>query len=497
MKILAFDSLDSTSSFATRQLDTNAASLPFAVVARRQTAGRGRSGKSWESPLGGLYFTLVLPPEQHPDASHRGALPLWVAAQTAAFIHQTFGIRVTIKWPNDLLFAGRKLAGILCESRLHGNEWGPALIGIGINLHEAPRVEEQESISIDGIIGPADRDALKIGTELCHFLKARLMDKNWLKTYESFALEAGQLWRSDSGQIRQLKAVTEDGAMLLQGLGDQSPEAINTVSHGFRWIYQLPEGMPLLVADIGNSLVKIAFYKNARSSEAKILKIDIRDTDHRAKLDEFILSLSLPKPWILHGITVASRPWDKLAELLAPHQIHLVVLPKRSLRADFSQYHFAQLGIDRVALSEAARHQYRNAPVLVVSAGTCITIEALSASGQYLGGYILPGLQTKLNSLHLRTDRLPLLKIYEEKLEAKENLTLFGHDTRSAMLSGLIHESVALIEYLLRQMTKLGETPRVLFTGGDGEIMSRYIEGEFRCDLVLEGVRLLTLGGQV
>lgn len=496
MKILAFDSLDSTSSFATRQLDADAESLPFAVVARMQTAGRGRSGKTWESPLGGLYFTLVLPPELHPDSAHRGALPLWVAAQTAAFIHETFGIRVTIKWPNDLLFAGRKLAGILCESRLHGNDWGAVLIGIGINLHEAPQVEEQESISIDGIIGPAERDALKIGTDLCHFLETRLKEKNWLKTYEAYALESGQLWRSDSGQIRQLKSVSEEGALLLEGLGEENPQSLSTVSHGYRWIYQLQEAVPLLVADIGNSLVKIAFYQDARKSEAKILKIDIRDPDHESKLGDFISGLDVPKPWVLHGITVASRPWQKLAELLAPYQIHLVVLPKRSLRVDFSQYHFAQLGIDRVALSEAARHQYRTTPVLVVSAGTCMTIEALSASGQYLGGYILPGLQTKLNSLHLRTDRLPLLKIYEEKLE--EDLPLFGHDTRSAMLSGLIHESVALIEYLLRQMTKAKEslTPRVMFTGGDGEVLSRYFDGEFRSDLVLEGVRLLTLGGQ-
>lgn len=495
MKILAFESLDSTSSFAIRQLDDNVEPLPFAVVARTQTAGRGRSGKSWESPKGGLYFTLVLPPDMHPAQEHRGALPLWVAAQTAAFIHQNFGIRVTIKWPNDLLFAGRKLAGILCESRLQGNDWGPVLIGIGINLHEAPVVEEQASLSIDGIIGAAERDALKLGTELCHFLEKQLKDKDWRQTYEAYALEKGQLWMSDSGEIRQLRDVTNDGAMVLSGLAREDPQSISSVAHGFRWIYQLQEPMPLMVADIGNSLCKLAYYESARQSEARILKLDMRDADHQAKLDAYILSLNLPKPWIIHGISVAARSWEKLAELLAPHRICLSALPKRSLRVDFSHYHFAQLGIDRVALAEAARHQFRKLPVLVLSAGTCLTIEALNSRGQYLGGYILPGLQTKLNSLHLRTDRLPLLKIYEEKLP--DELPLFGHDTRGAMLSGILHESIALIEYLLREMTEQGESPRVLLSGGDGEILGRFIKGEFRSDLVLEGVRLLTLGGQV
>ncbi|RYZ52151.1 MAG: biotin--[acetyl-CoA-carboxylase] ligase [Proteobacteria bacterium] len=494
MKILAFDSLDSTSTYATRQLDAGSEALPFAVIAKAQTSGRGRSGKSWESPLGGLYFTLVLPPDMHPVPSNRGSLPLWVAAQTAAFLHQRFSIRPTIKWPNDLLFAGQKLAGILCESRLHGNDWGPVLIGIGINLHQAPAVEEQESSSISSITGETDLDAIKIGEELCAFLEKRLSEKDWLKTYEAYALEAGQLWRGEKGDFEQLKAVTADGALVLQSLDHKTSQTINSVSHGYRWVYQLQEAMPLLVADIGNSLCKIAYYADARKSEARILKIDIRDADHPEKLNEFIRNLQLPMPWVMHGITVASRPWEKLQELLSPHQIYLVALPKRNLRTDFSQYHFAQLGIDRVALSEAARHQFRDSPVLVISAGTCITVEALSAKGQYLGGYILPGLQTKLNSLHLRTDRLPLLKIYEEKIP--DDLPLFGHDTKGAMISGLIHESVALIEYLIRQMTEKGEAPRVLFTGGDGEILSRFIPGEFRTDLVLEGVRLLTLGGQ-
>jgi len=506
MKILAFDSLDSTSSFALRQLDSGSETLPFAVVARSQTAGRGRSGRLWESPEGGLYLTLVLPPDLHPLPSHRGSLPLWVAAHTADFIHASFGIRVTIKWPNDLLFAGRKLSGILCESRLHGNDWGPVIIGIGINLHEAPAVTEQMSISIRGILGPErEFDALKLGGDLCQFLETRLKQPGWLKTYQAYALEKGQLWRSEGGQLRTLKSVSEEGSLLLSGVGEDSVETINTASHGYRWVYQLEDDLPLMVADIGNSLCKLAYYENARRGAAKILKIDLRDPDHGEQLAVFLESLNHPKPWIAHGIAVASRPWERLSELLKPYQISLVEVPKRPLRVDFSGYHYSQLGIDRVALSEAARHQFRDVPVLVISAGTCITVEALSSKGRYLGGYILPGLQTKLNSLHLRTERLPLLRIYEEKLP--KDLSLFGHDTRGAMLSGVIHETVALVEYLVRELVK-GElegeggedkdkSPRVMLTGGDGEILGRFITCEYRSDLVIEGVRLITLGGQI
>ncbi|MBC7661030.1 MAG: biotin--[acetyl-CoA-carboxylase] ligase [Chitinophagaceae bacterium] len=497
MKILAFQSLDSTSTYASQLLDKGAEHPPFAVIARSQISGRGRLGKQWESPEGGLYLTLVLPPELHPNPDKHGSLPLWVAAQTAMWLQTRFGIRATIKWPNDLLFAGRKLAGILCESRLHGNEWGPVLIGIGINLHEAPHVEEQASVSIDEVLRcKTSFDTEELGRSLAEHLLNHVRDSHWLRTYEAFALERDQLWRSESGTYRALKAVTEDGAMILGALGSEEALSISTVSHGNRWIHQLLEPMPLLVADIGNSLCKIAYYPVAKSDEAQIIRLDMRDTDHARQISDYLARIACPKPWVVHTISVASRPREKLGEILRPLGFELVELPKRPLLVDFSHYHFAQLGIDRVALAEAARQQHRNHSVLVVSAGTCITIEAISARGQYLGGYILPGLQTKLNSLHLRTDRLPLLKIYEEKWDAP--LPLFGHDTKGAMLSGILHESIALIEYLKNALIQNGnETPHIIVTGGDGEILNRFIGGVYRNDLVLEGVKLMALGGKI
>ena len=488
MKILVFDSLDSTSTHAARLLDENE-SAPFVVIARSQEAGRGRSGRLWESPQGGLYCTLVLPPDMHPDPQHPGSLPLWVAAQTAAWIQQTFSVRVTIKWPNDLLFAGRKLAGILCEMRMQGKTLGPLMIGIGINLYDAPMVSEQESIDLESVLQrPLLVDALELGRALAEFLVLKTTAKEWRKTYEAFALENGQVF-SDGGSPHSLCGVTAEGGLQLLDLHSKVVKTLSSVSHGYRWSYQ--QKNPLLVADIGNSLVKLGCFVDARSSELEMLRIDLRDEGFPDRLQEFLARLSVRRPWIIHGISVASRPWEKLSEALKPHQLTLVPVPKRSIRVNYSAYNFAQLGIDRVSLAEAAVQAYPNQALLVISAGTCITIEALNAQGEYLGGYILPGFQTKLNSLHLRTDRLPLLKIYEEDTRS---LGLFGHDTKEAMLSGVIHESIALIEYLCRQMP---QTPRLLITGGDGRIFGRFISGEFYEALTLEGIRLMAKGGAV
>ncbi len=105
------------------------------VVARRQTEGKGRRGRGWVSPDGGLYLSVVLgsPPRAH------GLLSLAVGAFLAAAIEERYGSRVAVKWPNDLVVAGdgptRKLGGILVD-RLARPDGGPTdVVGVGLNAN--------------------------------------------------------------------------------------------------------------------------------------------------------------------------------------------------------------------------------------------------------------------------------------------------------------------------------------------------------------------------
>ena len=110
------------------------------VLAVRQWAGRGRQGRSWESPAGNIHAALRLP---WPDAAWRGSLPLAVAVAIAASLSD-FGVGLLVKWPNDLLLAGRKVGGILIEERE-----GFVLAGIGLNLASAPpagRLRHEQSL---------------------------------------------------------------------------------------------------------------------------------------------------------------------------------------------------------------------------------------------------------------------------------------------------------------------------------------------------------------
>jgi len=114
----------STQDEARRLLEAGEASPGHVVVADEQTAGRGRFGRSWMSPSGGLYATFLVP--------HAAGIALLAGVAVARALER-FGGAVGLKWPNDVLVGGKKLAGILIEA-----DGDIALVGVGVNIDEAP-----------------------------------------------------------------------------------------------------------------------------------------------------------------------------------------------------------------------------------------------------------------------------------------------------------------------------------------------------------------------
>ena len=103
------------------------------VIADRQSAGRGRQGREWHSPGGGLYLTLVLRPRL--PSSHAACLALEGACALLDWLASAHGCRLDFHWPNDLMAQGRKVGGLLVE--LAGSVEEPRfyLLGLGVNLH--------------------------------------------------------------------------------------------------------------------------------------------------------------------------------------------------------------------------------------------------------------------------------------------------------------------------------------------------------------------------
>lgn len=126
---------------------------PEWILARRQTAGRGRRGRAWRDPKGNFAATLVMrvsePPEQVALRSFVAALALFDACVAATGRPEGFAL----KWPNDVLLNGGKLAGILLESAGQGGQIGHFAIGIGVNLANVPEAIEQGAVAPVSLAG--------------------------------------------------------------------------------------------------------------------------------------------------------------------------------------------------------------------------------------------------------------------------------------------------------------------------------------------------------
>jgi BirA family biotin operon repressor/biotin-[acetyl-CoA-carboxylase] ligase len=106
------------------------------VAASRQTAGRGRLGRNWESPPDrGLYVSILLRPDL--PVTEAGQLTILSSLATADAVEKVSGLRPHIKWPNDVVVHGRKLAGLLIETDPKGGRVAFAVIGIGLNVRQA------------------------------------------------------------------------------------------------------------------------------------------------------------------------------------------------------------------------------------------------------------------------------------------------------------------------------------------------------------------------
>jgi BirA family biotin operon repressor/biotin-[acetyl-CoA-carboxylase] ligase len=130
-KVLRFPTVGSTMDLL-HQLAAEGAAEGTVVVAGEQTSGRGSRARPWRSPPGGLWLSALYRPHVPSGAE---LLSLRVGLAVADAIESVgSGVRLGIKWPNDLLLDDRKLGGILCEARWHGETLGWIVVGIGLNV---------------------------------------------------------------------------------------------------------------------------------------------------------------------------------------------------------------------------------------------------------------------------------------------------------------------------------------------------------------------------
>lgn len=229
MEWVFLEETDSTNREA-KELARQGAPHGTAVLAERQTAGRGRLGRTFFSPEGGLYLSVILRPQCPPED-----LPLMTPMAAVAVcraLEETLGIAPDIKWVNDLYLQGKKLCGILCEGA------GEAVIvGIGLNLR-TPEGGFPPQLNAAAPDVPADRRAL------AEAIAGRLLAREpFLEEYRSRCLTVGKsvTVHPVEGAPYEARAVEIDDRCRLVVESRRGREALDSGEVSVRYSFDIKE----------------------------------------------------------------------------------------------------------------------------------------------------------------------------------------------------------------------------------------------------------------
>lgn len=222
--VLFLETVDSTNSEAERQL-AQGCDTPSVVVSTRQTEGRGRMGRVWFSDIDkNIYMSFIFRPQLPPDKMKK--FTLWMGLTVCEFVNDTYAAPVQIKWPNDLVCEGKKVAGILTEARVDSDHTRDLIFGIGLNVNTRPNQWPT------GIAGIATSFSEICGESLNINEFAASMIQVLLQGYDAFIADdyEDKLIRSwgdyDSLQGRTITAKTAQGIVTGYGAGIDAEGAL-------------------------------------------------------------------------------------------------------------------------------------------------------------------------------------------------------------------------------------------------------------------------------
>ena len=225
----------------------------------------------------------------------------------------------------------------------------------------------------------------------------------------------------------------------------------------------------LLAVDIGNTNINYALI----NKKGRIHRLN---KPPAAGVDKVIIVSVVPKT--LRKVKGSLKKKYKNAKILVVGKNIKVPLK--------CEYNKREIGQDRLITAFAARILY-GLPILIIDFGTAVTFDLVSKKGAYSGGLILPGMKMSLESLSERAAMLP-------KTHLKKTSSFIGKDTRSSIRNGMIYGYSALCGGLIATFRrKIGKDLKVVATGGDSPLISRYTRAMKKVDtnLSLKGLYLL------
>ena len=459
------------------------------VFVHDQTQGRGRQGRSWQSRIGECLMFSAGWCFSRPPAE-LGGLTL-AAALACCRVLRDLGVPAQIKWPNDLVIGGEKLGGILTET-VRCNSQTAVVIGIGINFVQPKAVADAEAVQ-----GSAPHIAVSRLTERLLPELANTFEQFDRAGLAPFLAGYHACHRDQNQPVRLLR----DGQTLLQGtaLGVDEGGALqirdaegteHRVVSGEISLRPLhnqnaaaPDGKQgkMLLLDAGNSKLKWAWVENGRITAAdKAAYWNLEPLAHswRQHGGEHVR--------IIGSAVCGEAKQQAVAEQLGRKPEWLGSMPQAlGIRNHYRRVN--EHGADRWFNILGSRLFTEHACV-VVSCGTAVTIDALTADNHYLGGSIMPGFNLMKEAMAQHTANLnrPAGRAYP-----------FGTTTANAMAGGMLDAicGAVLLMHTRLQQKHPGQTVAVIITGGGAAKVKQGLPEQFALDNPIQIVDNLVLHG--
>lgn len=243
----------------------------------------------------------------------------------------------------------------------------------------------------------------------------------------------------------------------------------------------------LLAIDVGNTRTACALIRGGKiTSEWSDSTMVLSSPVHAVRL----IRQGVDAASDIEGVCVASVVPDRNPILSSTCENALRIKPSIIKPSDIDLpvkgYDLEQIGIDRL-INALAGYEIAEGACIVIDAGSCITFDAVSKRGHYLGGAIVPGISLSMMAMHKMTARIPLV-------EYKKACRAIGKDTSSSVRSGIHFGFEGLVERVALEIAReMKCEPTIIATGGDADFIKKSLSGAVvKCPkLIFEGIRLI------
>ena len=225
-----FDSIGSTQDQALRMAE-DSKNNGVLVIAAKQTGGKGRAGRAWISPKGGIWLSVIFHPEF--EVTIATLFPIASALALANALEKCFGIKPELKWPNDITIKGKKVAGILVDASLESNKIESIVLGVGINFDVNEKEIEKDLKNTPNFYGVASLRKFKKDTTQLELVQRFLEElekvsellnegnfkkiiRDWTKKSSTIGKNV-ELSTKDGKVTGKALRIDDDGALVISG----------------------------------------------------------------------------------------------------------------------------------------------------------------------------------------------------------------------------------------------------------------------------------------